>query len=74
MKKSIILGSIIALLGTSAVFANTNVFMNGEYLDRDYVVFESKVIDPPNKRFIKKDRSKLDLEHSMKYGNPYEDL
>lgn len=33
MKKPIILGSIIALLGTSAVFANTNVFMNGEYLE-----------------------------------------
>lgn len=42
--------------------------------DRDYVVFESKVIDPPDKRFIKKDRSKLDLEHSIKYGNHYEDL
>lgn len=36
--------------------------------DRDYVVFTSKVIDPVDKRFIKKDRLYIDEECSRRYG------
>lgn len=41
--------------------------------DRDYVVFQSKVIDPVNKRYKKYDRSNIDIECSKKYGVKYEE-
>lgn len=36
--------------------------------DREYTLFEGKVVEPVDKVFEKFDRSDLDLKHSIKYG------